>query len=192
MYFWKNDKQDRQLHHKTYKTKFKLKKTLILLLCVFSFLNCEKDDLCAAETPTTPRLIIDFYNVSEQANQKNVPTLIAKGVDNDQILENYKATTSNQVILPLKTNEDSTQFSLYNSGELDDNGNIIAGNEDILTITYKREEVFISRACGYKTVFKDIAIVDENDTDKWIQFIQPLNDNQSVEDETTTHFKLFH
>mgnify|MGYP006353373257 FL=1 len=40
-----------------------MKKTILLLLAVaFTFSSCEKDDICDANTPTTPRLVIGFYD----------------------------------------------------------------------------------------------------------------------------------
>ncbi len=178
------------------KINYNLKKILGLLSCSILFLtlalSCERDDICAADTPTTPRLVIDFLNISDLASPKTVPLLAIKGVGNDMILENFRAVNTRQIILPLKTNENSTQFSLYRNAEIDGNETIISGNEDLITITYTPIEVFVSRACGYKTIYKDVAIQFENDTDNWIQVILPLNDNQSVEDETTTHFNIFH
>lgn len=168
------------------------KKIIVLLLCLAFTLSCERDDICAAETPSTPRLIIDFLDVSDLASPKSVPLLAARGVGNDMFLENFRAVTSGQVILPLKTDETSTQFILINNFKIDDNGTIISGNQDVITVNYRLEQVYVSRACGYKTVFKDVAIQLEIDMDNWIQIIQPLNDNQSVEDETTTHFNIFH
>ncbi|GAL77203.1 hypothetical protein JCM19274_4916 [Algibacter lectus] len=66
-------------------------------------------------------------------------------------------------------------------------------NIDIITINYSRTEVFVSRACGYKTIYENVTVQIESDEDNWIESIQPpLNSNQSVEDETETHFNLFH
>ena len=67
------------------------------------------------------------------------------------------------------------------------------GNEDIITITYNTEQEYVSRACGFKTVFKNVLItLDDTDTDRWIDLIQSVDDNQTIEDETTTHFNFFH
>ena len=44
----------------------------ILFLLLLSFTSCEKDDICDANTPTTPRLVIDFYNISDASVKKNV------------------------------------------------------------------------------------------------------------------------
>ena len=39
-----------------------MKKTFLHLLILIAFSSCEKDDICDANTVTTPRLIIDFYD----------------------------------------------------------------------------------------------------------------------------------
>ena len=69
---------------------------------------------------------------------------------------------------------------------------VIDGNEDIITINYSTEQVYVSRACGYKTIFKNVTLTINNDGDNWIQSKESINDNQSVEDEKAAHFKLFH
>jgi len=45
--------------------------TSLALLLAVSFWNCEKDDICAETTPTTPKLVIEFY---DNAN----PTVLKK------------------------------------------------------------------------------------------------------------------
>jgi len=48
-------------------------KKIFLLLFVFSLLGCEKDDICESTTPTTPRLVIEFYDFNAStATLKNV------------------------------------------------------------------------------------------------------------------------
>jgi hypothetical protein len=38
---------------------------------VYSFSSCEKDDICDANTVTTSRLVISFYDVTNSAILKN-------------------------------------------------------------------------------------------------------------------------
>ena len=66
------------------------------------------------------------------------------------------------------------------------------GNEDIISISYSTESIYVSRACGYKTVFRNVTLTVNNDADNWIKLKESLTDNQSIEDETTTHFNLYH
>lgn len=185
---------------------FKFIISLTIILAISFTTSCERDDICPASTPTTPRLIIDFFDLSNQENSKNVFGIVVKGVDNDQVLEDFAVVNTAKLILPLKTENtetgelaSSTQYTLYERSSIDDNetpndttDDIITGNPDVITINYNIELVFVSRACGFKTVFNNVTITIEDDGNNWIKSKQSINDNQSVEDETTTHFNFFH
>lgn len=172
---------------------------VVVALAVCTTISCERDDICPESTPTTPRLIVDFYDVSIQENSKNVFGLLAAGVGNTNVLEGYANVNTSNIILPLKTDTTATQYLIYKEYTYDDNDtpddltdDVIGGNPDIITINYSTELVFVSRACGYKTIFNNVTISIEDDGDNWILSRESINDNQSVEDETATHFNLFH
>jgi hypothetical protein len=170
-----------------------LKLYLVVLVASFSLLTCERDDLCPETTPTTPSLIIDFYNNNAQDSRKNATNLYVIGQDNEDVLDGYNVETVNQVVLPLRTDTDTTTFALTRNTVLDDDGNITSGNTDTVTITYATEDVYVSRACGYKTIFKNVVVTIDGGTDaNWIIFAQPENDNLTIEDETTTHYFFYH
>ncbi|WP_299228783.1 DUF6452 family protein [uncultured Psychroserpens sp.] len=176
-----------------------LKKLSLFFLSACILWTCERDDICAESTATTPRLVLEFFDISNQTESKNVPNLRVQGVGNNFPLADVNIETTNRVLLPLKTNENSTSFLFHRDYGIDDNGtpddttdDTITGNEDVITVTYTREDVYVSRACGYKTIFRNVAITIEDDGDRWISLIQSATDNQSVEDETTIHFNFFH
>ncbi|WP_147676621.1 DUF6452 family protein [Algibacter pacificus] len=178
---------------------FKILFIPIVLLIVGITISCERDDICPEITSTTPDLIIDLFDYSNEDSSKNVFKLVIAGVGSETILPGYELVTSNELVLPLKTTENSTQYRLLEGATVNDNDtpddatdDYYEGNEDIITINYTRTEVFVSRACGYKTIFEDVTIQLESDEDNWIKSISPLNANQSVEDETEAHFNLFH
>jgi hypothetical protein len=96
------------------------------------------------------------------------------------------------VSIPLKTNADAVTFRfILNSRST--NPAII--NEDILKFNYAREELFVSRACGFKTnytldpqtpfVHTDGAAADQ----KWIQFIAVKN--SIIANENETHLEIY-
>ena len=153
-------------------------------------MGCEPDDICPESTPTTPNLIIRFYDILNEDSKKNVFNLRVQGIGNDNPLTNYNVVTTDSIVLPLKTNAATTQYSLHK--EYSNVDGVIDGNEDIITINYSTEQVYVSRACGYKTIFKNVTLTINNDGDNWIQSKESINDNQSVEDEKAAHFKLFH
>lgn len=172
------------------------------LLIIFGLYNCERDDLCPATTQTTARLVIETFDAQDPEQNKNVFGLRIQGVDNDEVLEGYNIVSSGLLVLPLRNDVDETRYSLIQNTAINDNGtpndtsdDFVTGNEDIITITYIREDVYVSRACGFKTVYNNVRIIqqeDSIDSDKWINRIQAENDNQIVENEAEAHFKLFH
>lgn len=185
---------------------------LIALIIIIGYFSCERDDICPDSTPTTPRLKIDLLDASNEDNKKNAFNLVVIGLDdefnlpdpinvgNEFILPDYNFKDIDSLLLPLKTTENTTQYILIKDAEVNDNStpddltdDFIDGNHDTITINYSREEVYVSRACGYKTIFKNVTLnLNEDDTDPWITSRQPLTDNQSVEDETAPHFTISH
>lgn len=180
--------------------------TLILMLVLVGNYSCERDDLCPASTQTTARLVIEAFDVSLPDDSKNIFGLRIEGLDDEGngigVLETYDVVTSSELVLPLRTDSDVTRYKLHQRYSINDNGtpdnpddDFEEGNEDIITITYITEDVFVSRACGFKTVFNNVQIridVDDIDDDEWIRAIQTENDNQIVENEAEAHFILLH
>jgi len=180
-----------------------IKRISLSLLTLIGFLtinlSCERDDICPESTPTTPKLIIEFYNNADPENLKAVPRLRVQGINNSEVLPGYNAVNTTSLELPLRTDTTATQYKLHNNYSINDNGtpnntsdDFANGNEDIITIKYSTEQVFVSRACGYKTIFNNVSLTIEPDNNNWILSRQSVNDIQSVEDETTTHFNIFH
>lgn len=160
--------------------------------------SCERDDICPGSTSTTPKLILHFYNSTDPEAIKFVPQIRVQGVGNDAVLDGYNAVNIQKLELPLRTDTTATQYRLRkdysnNTNGTPDNPNddFPNGNPDIITIKYATENVFVSRACGYKTIFKNVTLTIEPDSDIWILSRQSVTDNQSVEDETTAHFNLY-
>lgn len=119
-----------------------------MVFFALSLSSCEKDDICDAATATTPRLVIDFYDINN-----TTPTL--KSVSNLGIVApplttgiSFNGVT--RIYVPLKTTEDTTTMYFIQNGADTDTTN---DNTDILTFNYTRNVVYISRACGYKTLF---------------------------------------
>lgn len=166
-----------------------------LLVLTLTLMACEKDDICSETTETTPSLHIAFYDINFPSidTPKNVTKLRVTGIGNPDpgILDGYDANTTNEAYLPLKTTENTTQYVLHRNYRLDDNGDVL-GNPDTITISYVRKEIYVSRACGYKTIYDNVVITVEDDGDKWIQLVKAENDNQTVENEADIHYKLYH
>lgn len=189
-----------------------MKKLLTLLLVLPLLTTCERDDLCPESSPTTPNMIIDFVDNNIIENSKNVFGLVVLGIDDpsvfplntsvpeDSNLRGVSGEDTNQIFLPLKTTEDQTHFILISEFEIDDNDtpdnladDFFTGNQELVTINYIRNDVYVSRACGYKTVFENAGVaLDQGNDGQWIFQTIPQNDNLIIEDETTTHYTFSH
>ncbi len=159
----------------------------VLLLLLITFSSCEKDDICDAATATTPKLIIEFYDILNPTVLKNVTNLAVKEFGSTTVLGFASAS---KIQLPLKTNEDITKYSLIlNSTD------VTIANEDFLQFNYTRQNIFVSRACGYKTIFTLDPITPYIKTDMsspngyWIRNITVATSNITTENET--HIKIY-
>ena len=166
-----------------------MKKILILLLFIVGATSCEKDDICDANTPTTPRLIIQFYDISN-------PTTL-KSVNNLKIIApvfstGFYFTGVSKIKVPLKTTENISTFNFIQNGA---DTNTTNDNTDVIQINYTRENVFVSRACGYKTVFtlnniNGFVRTDSTSPDGlWIQNFDIITTNIATENEI--HVKIY-
>ena len=173
----------------------KIKFTALCFILLSFFISCEKDDICLAETPGTPHLIIRFYDASNTSNTKPVTNLRIVGDGNNS--EYGSITTTDSIAIPLRILETTTAYTLTSDYAIDDNGtpddtsdDIITGNEDIITINYTNEEVFISRACGYKNIYKNLGFDFTTDGDNWI--FNYSVENNIVENENSAHIHIYH
>ena len=173
---------------------------LFLLIATFSFSSCEKDDICDANTPTTPRLVMEFYDISNPSILKNVTNLkvIGDGMTEGIVLNSTASggsrylSNGSKISIPLKTDADATKFRfILNSG----NPNPTLIDIDEITFNYTSNDVFVSRACGFKTLFTLDPLKPYKQTTipatklKWMQFISVEKSN--IANENETHIKVF-
>lgn len=178
-----------------------MKKILFIIIVIaFTFSGCEKDDICDGNTPTTPRLVISFFDRTN-STPKNVTKLkvIGKGMtqgivfNENALVESDKyLTDGNTISIPLKTNEDTTTFRFILNAN---NTNLDFVNEDVIQFNYTRQNIFVSRACGYKTVFtlnrnNPVILTDsDNPEGLWMQGVYVEETN--IEFENETHIKIY-
>jgi hypothetical protein len=159
--------------------------TLSVLLSV-SFWNCEKDDICAEGTPVTPRVIIEFYNAATPTVLKNVTNL---GVIEPTLSSGFSFTAVSKIQVPLKTTVNTTTLRFIQNGSdtVTTNDNI-----DVITFNYQRVDEYVSRACGFKTLFylnETNPVVLTADGNNWIQNIVVTQPN--IENENEVHVKIY-
>ncbi len=165
-----------------------LKNLLILFLIVLMASGCEKDNICLE--PNTPHLIITFHDIDDNSERKNVLNLNVKieGIDGDYDPESIPSSTDS-ISIPVRVDLNMTNYFLTAQTDKDDEN---SNNEDSFNMTYSREDFFISRSCGYKTLFYQIDPNLLSDSSNWIKKIETVNDPQDILDEESTHIKIYH
>ena len=161
-------------------------KLFLFILLLVSFSSCEKDDICAKGTPVTPRIIIEFYDAVQPTVVKNV---IQLGVIEPNLTTGLAFTGVSKIQVPLKTNQNSTILRFIQNGS---DTNASNDNIDILTFNYQRVDEYVSRACGFKTLFylnETNPITLTADSNNWIQNIQVQQIN--IENENEVHVKIY-
>lgn len=150
-----------------------MKKSHILIFgIILSFFSCEVDDICLE--PTTPQLIIRFYDIANPTNKKAVNSLNIWIVGKDSIIKNKK---TDSIAIPLKTGANITTYKFSSSNAVDE-----------ITYSYERNEVFVSRSCGYKIIFKNVTA--SKSTSNWVK--QLIIIKPTVENEKNAHIKIMH
>lgn len=159
-----------------------IQKWLFLAAFVFVIFGCQKDDICPPGTETTPLLIIDFLDNDDPTRLKAVRNLVVKA---DGMEMNYLGpTTTNSISIPLRTNENFTEYSfIFNSGTDTE-------NEDVVTFSYTPSLEYLNRACGYKVDFENLDVTVHGDGEKWI--LSNVILQQNVENATEAHLTFFH
>ncbi|MBF6608880.1 MAG: hypothetical protein ITG00_09105 [Flavobacterium sp.] len=175
-----------------------LKRTMVLLLPIFALLlwNCEKDDICDPATPVTPRLVISFFN-AETNQPRNITNLkvLSDEFTTPDTIPVFNGT--NEIKIPLNIADDSANFEfIYQSGNT--NPDLIYSDE--IQFNYTRTTEYVSRACGYRTIFdlnNDIALPPPfllNGTTplvegSWIKNI--IVENHNINSENETHLQIY-
>jgi hypothetical protein len=166
-----------------------MKKIQLLFVCLFliTFSSCEKDDICEATTPTTPNLVIEFYDALNPTVKKNVTNLAVKEINSTASLA---FTGTSKIKIPLRITQDLTKYSfILNSTD------VTMDNEDFLQFNYSRQNLFVSRACGFKTnfIFNSTLPFIKTETSipdgYWIQNVVINTSNISTENEI--HVKIY-
>jgi len=136
--------------------------------------SCRKDDICTE--PTTPKLQIGFYDFNQPEDKKVVEHLWVIALPQMDTFINDESKDS--IALPLNVNENNTAFIFQQDT-----------NKDTIYFNYSVENVFVSKACGYKAVFHNLQADLQTDNDNWIKQIELLK-NEILED--TMHIKILY
>ena len=144
----------------------------LIIVSIFTISSCEKDDICVESN--TPSLIIRFYDNDLQTEIKPVIGLTVWADGKDSL---YVNQALDSIVIPLDLNKDNTLYK-FSTNSI----------EDEINFTYTRSDIFVSRSCGYKTIFENLQI--DSNTINWIKNIS-IN-NSTIDNETAAHITIFH
>ena len=177
---------------------------LFILFIAVALINCERDDICAETTATTPRLLIEFYDLANTDDLKSVPrlTLYGEGLVTDPIEETDATIVFNAnvnsaelpLIIGIEGESTTTSFVFEKDTNLRlDTDTTTESNLDTIEITYTSEYVYVSRACGYKSIFNNLNITGIVDGNNWISSIEIEETIETtIENENTVHVRIYH
>ncbi len=163
-----------------------MKRLFLLLLISGFFSGCEKDDICDTATPTTPKVVIEFYDIANPTVKKNVVNLgvIAPGFTNG-----FGFTNTSSIKVPLKTFENTSVLYFIQNGSAEPTTD---DNQDEVVFNYTRRTEYVSRACGYKTLYTLDAtnpVTVTADSNNWIQNV--IVSQPNIENENETHVEIY-
>jgi len=163
-------------------------KSLIIILLLIVLPGCESDEICLEDI--TPKLVIRFYNNDIQSEVKSVLRLKVQidGVDGEYLNETISLLTDS-IAIPLLVSENETRFILTLQG---DESSGTEDNIDTISVIYDQQDIYVSRSCGYKTVFNNADSSLTNDDDNWIKSLEAQNDPLEIIDEKKAHVKIYH
>ncbi|KAF2516296.1 hypothetical protein E0W68_12240 [Flavobacterium salilacus subsp. salilacus] len=167
---------------------------LFITLTLCCFWSCEKDDICADGTATTPSLIITMYNLDNQTEKKsgNIEYFME-----DDVTRVIEAGITDSLVVPLRTDAEIVRwgFTLVTTGS----GGTSNYNTDYIEFKYTHNEIYVSRACGYKSLFYlnentpgnlNPVLTDTLPNDNlWIRDVVITRNN--IEDEQSAHVKIY-
>ena len=154
-----------------------------LSACFFLlFSSCQKDDICAEGTITTPLLQIEFFNSESPETLKVVEGLMIIAVGEEEPL--LGPSTTNNVSIPLRTDQSFTEYRFISNSGTD------RENEDIVRFDYLPTPDYVNRACGFKIDFLDLTTFKNADDSNWI--LSETVNIEDIQDETATHISITH
>ena len=151
--------------------------------------GCTRDDICDPNEATTPLLIITFKNNLNRDEAKSVTGLT--------VLADYRlasiiesGTTTDSIAIPMRTAFNETQYQFIRAATATSLEII-----DVYRANYTREDLYINRACGFKTVYNNLAFSEnvtdsDNDTASWI--LEVVINQTNVTDENQSHITIYH
>ena len=129
-----------------------------------------------------------IYNQNIPDELKSVLNLKVniEGIEGEYENETITVFTDS-IAIPLVVTENRTRFIFTLPGE-----DGMEDNLDTVSLVYTQEDIFVSKSCGYKSVYHNAKITVTQDDDNWIKFLEPTADPLEIIDENLAHVKIYH
>lgn len=164
-----------------------IKRIILLILIIFTFKGCTKDDICPPDTATTAKIVIAFSDFANPANAKNVNVLSVQ-TDYETSVEVITFENTKEISIPLSTTSDTTKYKFIRT-TYRTNDTLI--NTDKVMFIYQRQDGYVNRACGYKTEYFNLeANLEQEGTENWIKQVTVIR--ETVNDENSAHVIMLH
>jgi len=167
-----------------------LKKTyLIAFVGIATLFSCEKEDFCDGQV-ATPNMRIKFLDRANAENPKPIFRLACYAqpqtpVDSVKVI---LFSNTSEIQLPLNINSSQTIWNLELT-QIINNDTII--QTDQLIFNYTPNPEYVSKACGYKTIFSNLtSSLNTNGTGIWITDYTPLTNN--IINEENHHAEIYY
>lgn len=153
-----------------------MKKIFSLLTFLIAFISCDIDDICVE--PTTPNLVLRFYDATSTTTLKTTDSLYIWAEGRDTLFFNQ---VLDSVAIPLDVSNTTTVYNLSK-------GTLLLNQ---LTVDYLPEDEFVSRSCGFRVIFNDVDLSVDNPANSWISSITPDNIT-TINNQNSAHVQVFH
>ncbi|NLN24974.1 MAG: hypothetical protein GX163_04860 [Bacteroidetes bacterium] len=158
----------------------------LILFTAFFIAGCTRDDLCPENTGVTPNISILFHNSQEPDLRKSVENLKILVDDESQTVA-FSPATTDSISLPLNVNSDQTDF-IFEKIVTSETDTLIYQNH--LSFSYNRKDIYVNRACGFRSEFYDLNVSNRAGNLSWIDAITVKKD--SITNENEAHLIIYH
>lgn len=168
-----------------------IKKLIYFTFFVFGigvfFGGCTRDDLCPAETATTPNMIITFHDYRNENRRKAVEGISIETWETEPDIV-LRRTSSDSVSVPLNVNSHETGYRFIKT-TITETDTIVDVEE--IRFSYLKKDIYVNRACGFRAEFGNLEIEEHRTTgNPWVREIKIKTD--SIVDETKAHITILH
>lgn len=158
----------------------------LLLIASLVCFSCTRDDLCPENTAVTPNILILFHDSEEPEQRKSVERLKVL-VDNEEQTVVISPVTTDSISLPLNVNSDQTDF-IFEKIVTSETDTLIYQNH--LSFSYNRKDIYVNRACGFRSEFYNLNVSNRAGNLSWIDAITVKKD--SITNENEAHLIIYH